>query len=267
MALTLLVLASCSQRRERPVITVAVPAQASLLREIAGDNYEVNILVKGGDAESFSPSVADISRLRESEAYMKIGNIAFEEAILDRLGENGDSLLIVDTGAGIVPVGGEEEPDPHVWLSLRNLRIMASNMTEALCGLDPADAQLFRLNLGRLTARIDSLDRLYDRRLAGHEGASFVVWHPSLSYFARDYGLRQIAVGGAEHKETSIPGMNRRISEAAEAGAVLMVMQPGADSRHTDAVNSRLNLPVVEFNPLASDWQGEFDRLTNALAR
>ena len=25
-------------------------------------------------------------------------------------------------------------------------------------------------------------------------GASFVVWHPSLSYFARDYGLHQIAL-------------------------------------------------------------------------
>ena len=56
-------------------------------------------------------------------------------------------------------------------------------------------------------------------RAYGKRGSSFLVWHPSLSYFARDYGLHQIALGGAEHKEVSIPALREAIEEARGSGA------------------------------------------------
>ena len=67
------------------------------------------------------------------------------------------------------------------------------------------------------TARLDSIDNAITARLAPHKGDSFIVWHPSLSYFARDYGLNQVVVGGSEHKESSIADLKESIDTARNA--------------------------------------------------
>lgn len=91
------------------------------------------------------------------------------------------------------------------------------------------------------------------------------MWHPSLSYFARDYGLHQIALS-PEGKEMSVEDISRAVETARRDSARVMFFQKDADSRQAQTVNDQIGARVVEINPLDYDWKGEMLNIANAMA-
>jgi zinc transport system substrate-binding protein len=78
-----------------------------------------------------------------------------------------------------------------------------------------------------------------------------VVEHPSLSYFARDYGLRQLAIGH-ENKESSIVGLKSRLDEIKQDAPVVMFYSSGVDERQVQTITATLNLPAQKVQPLSA---------------
>ena len=262
-------LTGCNQRKcTKPLVTVSLQPQKYMLEQITGDTYDVRCLLSnGGNPETYDPSFTNLMNTENSVAYLRMGNIGFEDAIVDKIHESNQSLPIVNTSEGITPVTcthGHDQTDPHTWTSLRNARIIASNMCRAMSKIDPDNAKLFETNAKRFIARIDSLDSVATAHLAPHAGEAFAVWHPSLSYFARDYGLRQIAVGGHEHKESSIPALKNHVDEAHQSGARLFFIHKELDGRNADAVADRIGARRVDINPLSYDWLGQMNLIIHS---
>ena len=100
--------------------------------------------------------------------------------------------LIRDEGhthEGHVHAGGVE---PHVWNSPTNARIIARNVCDALCRLDSLNAPFYTARLDSLNGVIDRTDSIVRSILADAASHTFLIYHPALSYFARDYGLTQL---------------------------------------------------------------------------
>lgn len=255
---------------DKPVVTVSLQPQKYMLEKIVGDAYNVRCLLSnGGNPESYDPSFANLLNTEKSVAFLRMGNIGFEEAIVDKVHESNPSLPIYDTSRGIVPVvgtHGHDAADPHVWTSVRNVKVIARNMCEAMSEVDPSNAGRFRANLEAFEAELDELDARISAELAPLRGSAFLVWHPSLSYFARDYGLRQIVVGGAEHKEMSLPDLRRSVDEAVASGAEVLFVQKETDGRHAEAIGADLPVRHVEINPLSEDWPAQMLLIANSLA-
>lgn len=268
--------ACSSDLPEKKIVTVSIEPQKYLVEQIAGDRVQVRcLLADGANPETYDPSMTHMINLQKSAVYLRVGNIGFEAALIDKIHDSNPGLPIYDTSEGIAPIRGthshghghedEDTPDPHTWTSVKNARVMADNILKALTEVDPDHATEYRANHGRLTARLDSIDHDFSRRLATLSGRSFLVWHPSLSYFARDYGLKQIVVGGAESKESSIEELRSAIDQASERGAEVFFSQTDLDSRHVSALNDELGARKVTVNLLSSDWEGEMNRIVDAL--
>lgn len=264
-------LTSCARHGSgKPVVTVSIPPQKYILEQIAGDAYDVCcLLTSDSDPESYEPSVNDLRLAERSAAFMKMGNIGFEEELSQKIHDAAPELPMFDCSEGIVPVRGTHghgEADPHTWVSVRNARIIAENMRDAMIAVDPERRSVFTDNCARFTARLDSLDSAIASRLAPAKGSAFLVWHPSLSYFARDYGLTQIAIGGHEHKEPTIPELRERIDRAAASGARIMFVGRGADGRNAGAVADAVNVKYVEIAPMSADWLSQLAAAADSLA-
>lgn len=272
--LAAMMLPACSNKEShttgKPVVTVSLRPQQYLLEEIVGDAYSVrSLLPKGGDPESYDPSLADMAETQNSAAYLTMGNFAFEDALTAKLRQANPRLPIVNTSKGIRPITGthgQGHADPHVWVSVKNALIIAANMRDAMTAIDPDNAPLFARNYEHLAKRLERLHSKIKTALAPHRGEAFLVWHPSLSYFARDYGLKQIAVGGQEHKESSIPEMRERIDKAAQSGAKVFFVQEDVDSRHAEALSDMVKARMVEINPLSYSWLAQMSKIYSALA-
>lgn len=273
MALIALLFSSgCNSNHERPVVAVSIPPQAELLRAIAGDSIEIVTLMQSeANPENFEVTVATLKEISSADAYFKIGNIPFETVITDKIGANSD-LRFFDNSEGIELIYGTHShsdhshsvPDPHIWSSARNLKQIAANMCDALVEIDPDREQYYRANLSVLNARLDSVDSALSCRLAPCRGASFLIWHPSLSYFARDYGLHQIAVG-QENKESSIAGLQKVLREAGESNVRALFVQSSFDPAQAGNISRQLNLDVTSINPLSANWEAEFNTIADAI--
>lgn len=270
---------SGSSAGSKPVVAVSIPPQESLLREIAGDSVDIVTLMRSdGNAESFEVSVSDLRLVNSASAYMLVGNLPFEGELADKIGETNRELRFYDTSSGVDLLHGThghhhhhqgsgheaEDADPHTWSSARNLKIMARSMTEALAEVDAPRADYYRANLQRLEGRLDSIDRALADKLAQCRGASFLIWHPSLSYFARDYGLRQIPLG-QDNKEMSVVGLKDNISKAADTGVRAIFIQSNYDPAQAGNVARQLGIEPVAINPLDPDWETQFNIITDAI--
>lgn len=278
---------SCGNSRHdnaKPVLAVSLAPESSLLEALAGDSYEiVTVLENGANPELFETPMARRVAVDRSRVYFKNGGLPFEDAILATLP---DSVRVVDLSEGITPIYGthghhhgheaEEHEghehhdgegfDPHIWTSVKNARVMASNMARALIDLDPSQADAVNSRLAALDARLDSIDRTVAARLDSAGADKFLVWHPSLSYFARDYGLTQIAVG-QEAKEVPVGRLKEIIDTAAADSITTFFFQKEYDSRQAETVSRELGISYETIDLLSRDWLEELNKITDVLTR
>lgn len=280
MILTVLSMASCGGGIDRkPVIAVSIQPQKWLLEKIVGERMDVVSLLSGSsNPEAYEPDMNHLMSLERSKAYFCIGHIGFEMAIVDKARANNPDIEIVNTGDGIQPMSGthqgialqhdgkghQHEVDPHVWTSVKNARVIAANMCKAVVKLDPRHAKQYESNLDKLLGQLDELDGELRKTLGACRGKAFVVWHPSLSYFARDYGLQQI---GMEYEGKEMPAkvLKNEIDYARACGAKVFFFQKEFDSRQAAAVNEQIGATMVDINLMNYDWDKELLHIANAL--
>lgn len=270
-----LLVACTATTHDTPIVTVSIEPQKYILEQITGNRVEIRTLIaNGANPETFDPSVNHIINLTKSIGFLRMGNIGFEAAILDKVHSENPDLPIFNTSLGVIPVTGTHSHggithdviDPHTWTSVKNVKIISKNMLIAMTEIDPSNADYYRNNYDRFAARLDSLDNELAIRLAPHKGEAFMVWHPSLSYFARDYGLEQITAGNADNKEVAMGTLKETIDHAAEHKAQIFFYQKDLDSRQAEALSSQLGLTKVNINPLSYEWEKEITAIADAIA-
>lgn len=276
MCAAVAVLTGCRKSDSRPVLVASVEPQAELLREIAGPSFQViTLLNNGADAESFEPTIRTRTAVDDADLVFITGLLPFEETVVggvdkSKLIDNSQSINLIYGTHGHSHHHGDEDShhhdggaDPHIWASVRNARIMAADMQKALTKAYPDSAAAFEARFRRLDARLDSLDRIFADRLTD---VTFAIWHPSLTYFARDYGMEQLAVG-FENKEMSA----RRISEAVEHAKLhkprVFIEEAGRDSRQSRQFAETLGIPALPVNIMSADFIEQLDSLSHALER
>lgn len=283
-----LLLAACAGRplknqngeEEKPIITVTLEPQRYFTEAIAGDKFTVVSMVpKGSSPETYDPIPQQLVSLGDSKAYFRIGYIGFEQTWMDRLMDNTPHIQVFDTSKGVDLILNHEEPghghsnhdghyhavEPHIWNSATNALILAGNTYKALCTLDKTNQPYYLARYDSLCHRIQQTDSLIRRQLAEPETAkSFLIYHPALSYFARDYGLHQISIE-EEGKEPS-PGHLKELIDLCKAEDVRVIfVQPEFDKRNAETIAQQTGTKVVPINPLSYDWEEEMLNVANAL--
>lgn len=261
------------------MIAVSVEPQRAWLENIVGDRYKiVTVLPNGVNLETYEPSMQTRKDLDEADVYFMIGTLLVESNLKM---SSKDTARFVNTSTGVqhiygthngcpdhrsfLPSENDMTPDPHIWTSVPNARIMTKNMTEYLKSIDPENAQVYQENFERYDAHLDSLNTEYKAALDTINSRSFMVWHPSLSYFARDYGLNQIAVG-TESKETSMQSLKHVIDHAIGDHVKVFFHQQDYDSRQAGSINGSVGSRLVSINLGDYSWEEQLDSIVSELA-
>ncbi|MDE5607447.1 MAG: zinc ABC transporter substrate-binding protein [Muribaculaceae bacterium] len=273
-----LLMAACAGGKtesDRLTVTVSIPPQAWFVEAIAGDSADVNVLLpSGANPESFEPGMSAIKEASRSEIIFVSGGLGFETSVAEKLGGG----RMADVSEGIDLLYGTHdhhcdgdghhhhgEADPHTWTSVKNGRIIATNIYNGLKAADPAREAYYTARYGALMARIDSLDEAIAARLADCRGDAILVMHPSLGYFARDYGMRQVSIG-SEGKDMSVQGLKRQLDEARSAAGGVLFVQAEFDSRQAETVAGQVDARVEVINLLNPDWEGELTHIADVLS-
>ena len=259
---------------DRPVVVVSIEPLRYFTEQIAGDRMRVVTMVPGGSSpETYEPSPQQLVDLDNSVAYFRVGTLGFEQTWMAKFVDNAPGLKVYDTSEGIDPVREDRRhavrmvtlTDPHTWTSPSGARVIARNICRALCELDSAGAPDYRRRLDSLTARIDSIDGVVRRVLAGVRHRSFLVYHPAFGHFARDYGLRQISIE-SEGREPTPAQLRRLVSRCRSEQVEVVLVQKEYDPSAVSQIARDVGARVATVDPLAYDWPGETARVAYEIA-
>ena len=275
--LIILCLSACkpsAQSEQKPTITVTLEPLRYFTEAIAGDQYQVVSMVpKGSSPETYDPTPQQLVALNKSQAYFRIGHIGFEQTWMDRLASNSPQLKFFDTSEGIdlIRTAGHQHGDhyhaggvePHVWNSANNAIILAENIYQALCELDASHHSYYKERLDSLKQAIQQTDQTI-RELLQKADRSFLIYHPALSYFALDYGLKQISIE-EEGKEPSPAQLKTLIETCRKENIHVIFVQQEFDIRNAQLIADELGVTIIPINPLSYDWSTEMINVAKAL--
>lgn len=253
---------------DAPTVLVSIPPLEYFADEIGGDRINVECLAPAStDPETFEPTIAALRKASQAKVFLTTGLMPFEQRTATSISASNPEMKICNLSDSInliTGTHGHDEADPHIWASLRNARIMARQTCRTLSEAIPADSSYFNSRLSELESHLDSLDKATAERLAPLAGKSFLIWHPSLSYFARDYGLIQHAVGH-EHKESSMTGLKKRLEKASHDNAMIFFYQKEFDSRQSEAIRQATGLYPTMLSPMSADIESTVIQAADAI--
>jgi zinc transport system substrate-binding protein len=267
-------------------VAVSVPPQAYFVEKIGGPHVRVEVMIPPGYSHvDYAVSPRQMAALAGSTLYVKVGHPAFEYEThyIDPFLARHPSIQVVDMSRGMHLLAGEgsegwhergedEEGhdhaagDPHVWVAPDTVRVAARNIAEALERADPGHAADYARNLRSFEGEIDALDREIRARLSPLGGeAKFMVYHPSWSYFAHEYGLEQIAIE-AEGKEPSAQRLIQLIDRGRRDHVQVVFVQGGFPRKSAQVIADAVGGRVLTADPQEKDWEGNLRRLAAELA-
>ena len=244
---------------EKPAVTVTVTISPYkyFVDQIAKGKVDVNVMVSNGNnPETYEPYAQQMMELSKSALYLKVGSIGFEQTWMKKLQDNAPDMKVIDTSVGIKPAktpGGNI--DPHVWMSCSNARIIASNILKALCELEPTNKAFFEKNYQSLLSIIDKRDSTIKESFKKDPDLvrKFVIYHPILTYFARDYQLEQLAIE-EEGREPSASQLKSLIERARKEKIKFCLIQTEFANRNTTTFIKESYTKPMDINPLQGDW-------------
>ena len=248
-----------ASRTEKPAVTVTVTISPYkyFVDQIAKGKVDVNVMVSNGNnPETYEPYAQQMMELSKSALYLKVGSIGFEQTWMKKLQDNAPDMKVIDTSVGIKPAktpGGNI--DPHVWMSCSNARIIASNILKALCELEPKNKAFFEKNYQSLLSIIDKRDSTIKESFKKDPDLvrKFVIYHPILTYFARDYQLEQLAIE-EEGREPSASQLKSLIERARKEKIKFCLIQAEFANRNTTTFINESHTKPMDINPLQGDW-------------
>ena len=246
-----------AESNAKPTVTVTIPPYQYFVDKIAGDKVDVNVMVSNGNnPETYEPYAEQMMELSRSALYLKVGSIGFEQTWMKKLQDNAPDMKVIDTSVGIKPAqtpGGNI--DTHVWMSCRNARIIASNMLKALCELEPNHKTFFEKNYQSLLSIIDKRDSTIKESFKKNPELvrKFVIYHPILTYFARDYQLEQLAIE-EEGREPSAAQLKALIERSRKEKIKYCLIQAEFANRNTNTFINESHTKPMNINPLLGEW-------------
>ncbi len=255
----------------KPTVTVTIEPFRYFVEQIAGNDVNVNVMVPAGSSpETYEPTPQQMVDLSQSGFYFKVGQIGFEKTWMKKLQQNAPDMKVIDTSAGIRMLKTQSgNIDPHTWMSIKSADIITSNIAKALMEKYPEKAEEYKKRLRDF--RKNKLDKLqneidkYQSSIKGEKQKSFVIYHPTLTYFAKENGLKQYAI--EEGREPSITQLKELIQRAKSEDINLIFVQKEFSNRNIQVFIDATHSKAVEINPLSYDWEGQMLLITKEIAQ
>jgi zinc transport system substrate-binding protein len=186
---------------------------ADFCKNVGGDLVEVETMVPPGSSpHSYELTTGQMRFLSEAnvlvtnglmltswaqDIFSKVDNPNLVTLVAAEAVPSGDLIAatgIYGEGADDNGVNEHGIYDPHIWLDPNLAVYIVESIGDTLIAVDPSNASTYKDNMDHYIGELQDLDRRIEEEVTNFTDKKFVSFHSSLTYFARRYGLTQVAV-------------------------------------------------------------------------
>lgn len=250
-----------------------------MARTVAGSKVQVRLLTPpGAEAHSFEPKPSDIIAAGKARAFIYTNDVMEPWAKRFAASAAGKGTLVIEAGAGIPLMSGQEEEadevharhehshhhhaqgDPHIWLDLDNAAKMAVNIARGLGEKDPANKEYYAANAAQFAADLKKLDARYRTALATCKRRDVIyVGHLAFAYMAKRYNLAFTSAQGvmpeAEPTPAKLAALTKQLKKS---GAKYVFAEDAVAGRFAAAVAGETGAAVLRLNPVHEIKKNDF---------
>ena len=267
---------------DRRLRVVATTTQVgSIADEIGGEAIDLTVLLEPGvEAHDFELTPAAAAAIEEADLILASG-AGLESWLRDALATIGADVPVAELSEGVAlrtadgsaraddeqaaasegdDHAGEDEVDPHYWLSAPNAIVMVRNARDAVTAASPERASGFAAGadglIGRLEAADEEIRRLMDQIPEQRRG--IVTNHDALGYFIDEYGLRFVGSVFPSLDVSAEPNpaqLAELIDTMRAEGVVAVFSESAVNPRLAQALAEESGAEVVD-EPLYTDSLG-----------
>lgn len=264
---------------EKLKVAASITPYGDFCRQIGGERVEVQILIPpGASPHTFEPSPGVLAGLRQAKVVVVNG--ADLEPWVTRFlrGLKPPKPLVVTATAGldlIREVAGQAEkghqhqehkPDshgkekhahdhggvnPHVWLDPVLAQDICRRLAAAFIQADPAGQASYEQQLQSYLEKLANLHETIAATTAAFQIKEFISFHPSFTYFARRYGLKEVAsIEVAPGREPTPRAFQEILAAIKRYGIRVIFSEPQFSPRIAEVLAKEAGVSVLTLDPL-----------------
>lgn len=251
-----------AQNDKMSIVCTTFP-QYDWVKEIVGENaevFEITYLLEDGiDIHSYQPTAMDIAKIANCDLLIYLGGESeewVEEVISQNANPNmqvlhmmdciGDAVKTEEMVEGMQHDHTEEEHhhdeivyDEHIWLSLRNAKVLVEKITSAVIKLDVENTATYQANAMAYIVELENLDAAYSKVVTEAEmGTVLFADRFPFRYLLDDYAINYYAafVGCSAETEASFETVAFLAEKLDELSLQHVLILEKSDTRLADSI-------------------------------
>lgn len=258
----------CNMRSDntdaKPLVSVSILPLQYFVDRLSGEALEVNVMVPPGASHaSYSPTTMQLQKLSQSGIYYMVGQLGYERTFIQRLRELNPDMKLIKLTDHTRLIRGEEVMhgdhvheggiDPHIWMSPLVMMDLLPLMGESIKEMYPELEEEVDKQMAEVMQEVKGVHEAFLKLSDSLTEKRFLIFHPALTYLARDYGFEQVSV---EHggKEPGPALLSQLIRRARAETIPIIFIQEEYDIRNARLISEETGARLVQINPMAYDW-------------
>jgi len=218
-------------------VIVSIVPQKAIVKAV-DENATVSVVVPvGSEPHTFEPKPTIMKKVANGDIYFAIG-VEFEKSWLTKFQSQNPKLKVVHLDENITKIND----NPHIWLSIKNLKIIAKKVANKLNAPLPVN---YLKKLNECQQDIEGI-------LKDKQNRTFMTFHPAFTYFAKDFNLTQLVIE-EEGKEPSLKEIVKKIKKAKKSGINAIITSPEFSDKSAKVISKELGVKVIKLSPLNPD--------------
>lgn len=253
------------------MVCVSILPQKYFVEKIAGDLVDINVLLPpGANPRYYSIMPSQMKEISRSSVWLRIGQIPFEKSWAQKIRQTNPKMKVYDTSVQADWIILKKDTvnfkgvDPHIWMSPLEVKKIANESYKALIKTLPEDSVIFTANYKKWILEIDILNREIKNSFKNLLQRKFIIFHPSLTYFARDYNLEQIPIE-IEGKEPSTRQIRDLIDLAKREKLHIVLLQRGFNMENARQIAREINGKIIIIDPFDEHWEKQLKNISSII--
>lgn len=257
--------AVASEAADPPVVLATTRPLHSIAAYVTDGVSEARLLIDG----SLSPHVfqlkpSHVRAVRDADIILWAGegverfipsmlkNFAADTSAIE-LAALPEVVTYHSRGSGDDHTHNHESIDFHLWTHPANAELLAFALADQLAMLDAANQQTYRANAAAFAAELNDALKDVEKILAVAQGKNYLIYHDSLQYFEKAFGLGEAIIVTAQPQVQAGAKRIRKLQAEVEANNVACILaELQFRSPAIDVLASDLQVQTVRIDPLAS---------------